>query len=114
MRWPEALSDGSAPFMPLFAKELRDLFAGRGHDQARLRMMAENTDALRFYERHGWRQMQGYPHEINSSDMIDMVKSLTPISTPVELDRATARGENGRHHGAHLPFLSLALDQRFS
>jgi ribosomal protein S18 acetylase RimI-like enzyme len=50
-----------------------EIFA-RGHAQARLRVVAENTRALRFYARQGWQADRRYAHERNGFDMIDMIK----------------------------------------
>ena len=33
-----------------------------GHLQARLRVVAENEAARRFYRRHGWQELRTYPH----------------------------------------------------
>ena len=47
-----------------------------GHRQARLRVVAENGPALRFYARHGWREARRYPHERHGFPMVDMHKRL--------------------------------------
>ena len=47
-----------------------------GHRQARLRVVAENGPALRFYARHGWQEAQRYPHERHGFPMVDMHKRL--------------------------------------
>lgn len=47
-----------------------------GHLQARLRVVAENEAARRFYGRHGWQELRTYPHEKWRFLMIDMQKKL--------------------------------------
>jgi GNAT superfamily N-acetyltransferase len=51
-----------------------EIFA-RGHAQARLRVVAENTRALQFYARQGWQADRRYAHERDGFDMIDMIKT---------------------------------------
>ncbi|MCE3250298.1 MAG: hypothetical protein K0R41_4123 [Geminicoccaceae bacterium] len=58
--------------------------AGRGHALAYLRVVAENSGARRFYARHGWSEVERYPHEKWGFAMIDLIKPLTP--EPVAAD----------------------------
>ena len=53
-----------------------DEIAGRGHAAARLRVVAENTAAQRFYARHGWSEDRRYPHEIHGFEMVEMAERL--------------------------------------
>jgi GNAT superfamily N-acetyltransferase len=50
--------------------------AGRGCRLARLRVIAENDAARRFYARHGWTAAEIYPHEKWGFEMVDMVKPM--------------------------------------
>jgi GNAT superfamily N-acetyltransferase len=50
--------------------------AGQGHTTARLRVVAENEGARRFYMRHGWQELKLYPHEVWGFPMLDMSKAL--------------------------------------
>ena len=47
-----------------------------GHLQARLRVVAENEAARRFYRRHGWQELKTYPHEKWGFLMVDLQKAL--------------------------------------
>jgi GNAT superfamily N-acetyltransferase len=49
----------------------------RGHPLARLRVVAENTNALGFYAHHGWRLDRRYPHERHGFEMVEMVKAVS-------------------------------------
>ena len=49
----------------------------RGHPLARLRVVADNTGALRFYAHHGWRLDRRYPHERHAFEMIELVKTVS-------------------------------------
>jgi len=51
--------------------------AARGCTLARLRVIAENQGARRFYARHGWSEAEIYPHERWGFGMVDMVKPVT-------------------------------------
>lgn len=51
---------------------------GRGHLQARLRVVAENTRALQFYAHHGWREDRRYLHEKQGFRMVEMIKAVPP------------------------------------
>ncbi|HVJ40417.1 MAG TPA: GNAT family N-acetyltransferase [Dongiaceae bacterium] len=50
--------------------------AERGYEVARLRVVAENGRALRFYARHGWAEGSRYAHEINGFEMLEMMKRV--------------------------------------
>jgi GNAT superfamily N-acetyltransferase len=50
--------------------------AERGHVEARLRVVARNVEARRFYAAHGWAEAESYPHERWSFAMLEMVKVL--------------------------------------
>ena len=50
--------------------------AARGHDRARLRVVAENVAAILFYTAHGWREERRYPHERYGFDVAEMIKYL--------------------------------------
>ena len=50
--------------------------AARGFAEARLRVVAENTRAQRFYRAHGWCEARTYPSERFGFLMIDFVKPL--------------------------------------
>ena len=52
--------------------------AARGHALGHLRVIAENLGARRFYARHGWSEVERYPHERWGFAMIDLSKPLTP------------------------------------
>ena len=47
-----------------------------GHLWARLRVVAENEAARRFYCRHGWQELKTYPHEKWGFLMVDLQKAL--------------------------------------
>jgi ribosomal protein S18 acetylase RimI-like enzyme len=47
-----------------------------GHLQAKLRVVAENEAARRFYRRQGWQELKTYPHEKWGFLMVDMQKAL--------------------------------------
>lgn len=53
--------------------------AGRGHKLGKLRVVADNLQAKRFYARHGWIEDCHYPHEVNGFGMVEMVKGLEPF-----------------------------------
>lgn len=48
----------------------------RGYIQGRLRVVAENTRARRFYHANGWREQRLYPHERDGHLMADFSKAL--------------------------------------
>jgi GNAT superfamily N-acetyltransferase len=50
--------------------------AGRGSRVARLRVIAGNDAARRFYARHGWAAAEIYPHEKWGFEMVDMIKPV--------------------------------------
>ena len=50
--------------------------AERRHAEARLRVVARNLEARRFYAAHGWAEAESYPHELWSFAMLEMVKVL--------------------------------------
>jgi GNAT superfamily N-acetyltransferase len=52
--------------------------AARGHALGHLRVIAENRGARRFYVRHGWSEVESYPHERWGFAMIDLSKPLAP------------------------------------
>ena len=52
--------------------------AACGHALGRLRVVAQNHGARRFYARHGWSETESYPHERWGFAMIDLTKPLTP------------------------------------
>jgi ribosomal protein S18 acetylase RimI-like enzyme len=52
--------------------------AARGPALGHLRVIAENLGARRFYARHGWSEVERYPHERWGFAMIDLSKPLTP------------------------------------
>jgi GNAT superfamily N-acetyltransferase len=54
--------------------------AARGCTLARLRVIAANHGARRFYARHGWSESETYPHETWGFDMVDMIKRVTSAS----------------------------------
>jgi GNAT superfamily N-acetyltransferase len=56
--------------------ELEKRVAKDGHTTARLRCVGENEAALRFYARHGWREVKRYPHESRGFEMVDMDKQV--------------------------------------
>lgn len=47
-----------------------------GHIRARLRVVADNDGARRFYSHHGWREIRIYPHERYGHLMVDFEKNL--------------------------------------
>ena len=49
---------------------------GRGHAEARLRVVLANLDARRFYAARGWTETVSYPHERWGFAMLDMKKEL--------------------------------------
>ena len=58
--------------------------AARGKPLARLRLVGENTIALKFYTKNGWQHVHQFPHEIFGFEMVEMSKpviSETPPST---------------------------------
>lgn len=56
---------------------LETQIAGNFHPQARLRVVASNLAARRFYRHHGWIEGRRYGHERWSFDMVDLSKHLT-------------------------------------
>jgi GNAT superfamily N-acetyltransferase len=50
--------------------------AERGHAEARLRVVARNFEARRFYVAHGWAEAESYPREWWGFAMLEMVKVL--------------------------------------
>ena len=48
----------------------------RGFSTARLRVVASNEHALRFYAKRGWTQVRSFPHETLHLTMIDHEKLL--------------------------------------
>ena len=50
--------------------------AAAGHDLGKLRVVAENHAARRFYARCGWSEVETYPHETWGFPMVDMVKRV--------------------------------------
>ena len=46
----------------------------RGHDTLRLRVVKSNTQAVEFYQSHGWRVQREFPHERFGHTMFEMVK----------------------------------------
>jgi GNAT superfamily N-acetyltransferase len=50
--------------------------AGRGHIEARLRVVARNLEARRFYGARGWAETVSYPHERWGFTMVEMAKAL--------------------------------------
>ena len=55
--------------------------AARGHDRARLRVVAENVAAILFYAAHGWREERRYPHEKHGFEMVEMIKDLDSLAS---------------------------------
>ncbi|MEP7172637.1 MAG: GNAT family N-acetyltransferase [Aestuariivirga sp.] len=51
--------------------------ATRGNQQARLRLVAENLIALKFYTKNGWQHVRQFPHEKFSFEMVEMSKPLS-------------------------------------
>ena len=56
--------------------KLESQIANDGYSSARLRVVADNEGARRFYARRGWRETRVYPHERWGFDMVDMCKDL--------------------------------------
>jgi ribosomal protein S18 acetylase RimI-like enzyme len=52
----------------------------RGNPQARLRLVAENTIAPKFYVKHGWQQVRRFPHEKFGFEMVEMSKPVGSVS----------------------------------
>jgi ribosomal protein S18 acetylase RimI-like enzyme len=50
--------------------------AARGNIQARLRLVAENTNALNFYSKNGWQHVRRFPHEKFGFEMVEMSKPV--------------------------------------
>ena len=50
---------------------------GRGCLTAKLRVVASNHEAIRFYERFGWSIQRCFPHETFPVEMAEMRKSLS-------------------------------------
>jgi ribosomal protein S18 acetylase RimI-like enzyme len=53
--------------------------AARGYSAARLRVVASNQDAIRFYQRSGWSAQRSFPHESFPIEMTEMQKQLDGI-----------------------------------
>jgi GNAT superfamily N-acetyltransferase len=51
--------------------------AERGHTEARLRVVARNLEARRFYAAQGWAETESYPHEKWGFAMVELVKALS-------------------------------------
>ena len=49
---------------------------GRGHRTLRLRVVQSNSQAIKFYQREGWRVAREFPHEQFPVTMLEMVKSV--------------------------------------
>ncbi len=43
---------------------------------AKLRVVSENLDAKKFYQKNGWRELKRFPHERWGFDMTDMIKDV--------------------------------------
>jgi GNAT superfamily N-acetyltransferase len=50
--------------------------ASHGNVLARLRLVAENTNALNFYSKHGWQHVRSFPHEKFGFEMIELSKPV--------------------------------------
>jgi GNAT superfamily N-acetyltransferase len=48
-----------------------------GYLTARLRVVAPNGDAIRFYERYGWSVQRHFPHKTFPIEMAEMRKSVS-------------------------------------
>ncbi|MEM8772746.1 MAG: GNAT family N-acetyltransferase [Pseudomonadota bacterium] len=59
---------------------LENQIRSANHSRARLRVVASNHDAIRFYKRHGWREIKTYAHERDGHLMTGMEKELVIIS----------------------------------
>lgn len=55
--------------------------AARGNPQARLRLVAENSIALRFYTKNGWQHVRTFPHEKLGLEMFEMSKHVSTGAT---------------------------------
>ena len=56
--------------------------AARGNIQARLRLVAENTNALNFYSKNGWQHVRHFPHEKFGFEMVEMSKPVRSVKPP--------------------------------
>lgn len=55
--------------------------AVRGNLQARLRLVAKNTIALKFYTKNGWQHVRRFPHEKFGFEMIELMKPVSMDTT---------------------------------
>ena len=62
--------------------------AARGKPRARLRLVAENTTALKFYTKNGWQYLRRFPHEKFGFEMVEMSKPVRPVNPPSPHSRA--------------------------
>jgi hypothetical protein len=60
----------------LWVAKLETEIALNKQGPAKLRVVSENLDALRFYETNGWRELKRYPHERWGFEMTDMIKDV--------------------------------------
>ncbi len=56
--------------------KLEGQIASKGHRYGRLRVVAENHGAKKFYAKQGWRKTKTYPHEREGFLMVDFQKKL--------------------------------------
>jgi GNAT superfamily N-acetyltransferase len=56
--------------------------AARGKPQARLRLVAENTIALKFYTKNGWQHVRHFPHEKFGFEMVEMSMPVRSVNPP--------------------------------
>lgn len=73
--WVDAAYRGKGIGGALLAA-LETEIAKRGHQQMRLRVVAENKRARQFYAINGWREVKTYRHERDGHLMVDFVKHL--------------------------------------
>ena len=73
--WLAAASRGKNIGSRLLRK-LEDEIRARGHKEAKLRVVANNENAIRFYLARGWRQAERFRHEVLGCDMLVMHKCL--------------------------------------
>jgi GNAT superfamily N-acetyltransferase len=56
--------------------------AARGTQQARLRLVAGNAIALKFYAKNGWQHVRHFPNEKLGFEMVEMSKPVRSVNPP--------------------------------
>lgn len=79
--WVSAQKRGQGIGATILSK-LEERICSEGYKTARLRVVAENENARRFYRREGWLEVRTYEHERDHHLMVDCEKALENRSKP--------------------------------